>query len=166
MAADTACLYSSGRTRVGITPPSASKGLSFQTATRLVVNTSDSFRFGLLVRSHHLARSEFDSQFVELAGEAERRLVVLVVDARAGINPDIEGLVDRHEGRDRVWDRLAGDFLAVYRQNTGATFAHARTVVLEVKQDGVFTRRERLRAFPAELFQSQQVVGEDRLALD
>src|SRR4029077_11619462 len=60
----------------------------------LVINTSDSFGLGLLVCCHHLIGSEFNGQLIELAGEAERWLVVLVVHARAGIHPDIEGLVD------------------------------------------------------------------------
>src|SRR6476661_1361344 len=133
---------------------SASKRLSFQASTRLVINTGNGFGLGFLVLCHHLTRSEFDSQLVELAGEAERRLVILVVHTRASIHPDVERLIDGHKGGDGVRDRLAGYFLAVHRQNAGATFAHAWAVVLEVKQDGVFTRRERLRTFPAELFQS------------
>ena len=61
-------------------------------------------------------------------------------------------------------DRLAGDFLAVHSENSCATFAHTGPVIFEIKHNGVFTRRERLRAFPAE--QSEQVVGEDRLAFN
>src|SRR5205823_14774742 len=102
----------------------------------------------------HLCWFQLDCQLVEFSGEAKRRVIVLVVHARASINPDIEGLVDSKEGRDGVWDRLASDFLAVHGEDAGATFGHARAVVFEIKYDGVFAGHERLRAFPAELFRS------------
>ena len=68
--------------------------------------------------------------------------------------------------RNGVRDRFFGDFLAVHRQDARAALGHAGPVVFEVKHDGVFARRERLRAFPAEAFQSEKVVGEDRFALE
>ena len=43
---------------------------------------------------------------------------------------------------------------------------HAGPVAFEIKLDGVFARRERLRAFPAEVFQTEKVVGEDRFTLE
>ena len=105
----------------------------------------------LFLRS--IQRNQLDRQLVELAGEPERRLVVVVVHARAGIHPDVEGLVNRHEERNGVRHRLAGDFLAVHRQDAGAALAETGTVVFEVKHDGVLAGRERRRAFPAEAFQ-------------
>jgi hypothetical protein len=47
----------------------------------------------LVVVFSQLPRPELNGQLVELAGEAEWRLVVLVFHARAGIDADIEGLV-------------------------------------------------------------------------
>ena len=61
---------------------------------------------------------------------------------------------------------LRGDFLAVHRQHAGAALAEAGAVVVEVEHDGVLARRERLLAFPAEALQVQEVVDEDRLALE
>ena len=63
-------------------------------------------------------------------------------------------------------DGFPGDFLAVHRQDARAAFGHAGPVVFEVKHDGVFARRQRLRAFPTEAFQTEEVVGEDRFALE
>src|SRR5207248_2719109 len=91
--------------------------------------------------------------------------VIFVVHARTGINPDIEGLINGHEGRAGVRDRLAGYFLAVHRQDADATLGQSGAVIFKIKQDGVFTRRERLRAFPAQLFQGQEIVGEHGFAL-
>ena len=133
--------------------------------SRLIVRACEAFLKVRLTPRRYLRRPELDGQLVELAGEAERRLVVLVVHARAGIHADIEGLVDRHEGRDGVRDLLAIHFLAVHRQDAGAALGHAGAVVFEVKHDGVFARRERFLAFPAESLHRQEVVGEHRLAL-
>src|SRR4030095_7328592 len=82
---------------------------------RLVIRSGDGFGLSLLILRRHLVRLELNSQLVELSGEAERRLVVLVIHPRAGINPDIEGLIDRKERWDGMRDRLASDFLAVHR---------------------------------------------------
>ena len=81
---------------------------------------------------------------------AERRLVVVVVHSRSGIHSDIERLINRHDDRDCVRDRLFGDFLAVHRQDAGAALAETGTVVFEVKHDGVLAGCKRVRAFPAE----------------
>jgi hypothetical protein len=72
-----------------------------------------------------LLRNQLDRQLVHFTGESERRLVVLVVHARAGIHPDIEGLVDRLDERNGVRDRLAGNSVAVHRQDAGATETRA-----------------------------------------
>src|SRR4029450_2623973 len=91
---------------------SASKGLSFQTSTRLVINSGKGFGLGFFVIGSHLRWFELDGQLVELAGEAERRLIVLVVHASAGIHSHVEGLVDRPESRNSVRHSFLGDFLA------------------------------------------------------
>ena len=82
-----------------------------------------SFSDEVLFGSSPLWFLQLDGQFVELAGEAERYLVVFVVHGCARIDPDIERLVDRHEERNGVWDRLARDLLAVHRENTRAALA-------------------------------------------
>ena len=86
----------------------------------LVVRSGERMLDGLVVVLSELRWPQLDGQLVERAGKAERRLVVLVLHAQAGINADIEGLVDRHEGRDGVRDLLAIHFLAVHRQDAGA----------------------------------------------
>src|SRR5262249_33835713 len=48
----------------------------------------------------------------------------------------------------------------------GAALAEAWSIVCEVEHDGVFARRERLLAFPAEAFKTNEVVGEHWLALE
>src|SRR4029078_9492606 len=65
---------------------------------RLVVQSSDGFGLGFFVIGSHLRWFEFDGQLVELASEAERRLVILIVNPRASIHPDIKGLINRHQG--------------------------------------------------------------------
>ena len=113
-----------------------------------------------------LQRNQFDRQLTHLAGESKRRLVVVVVHARAGINPDIEGLVDRLEERHGMRDRLTGDFRAIHRQHAGAAFAETGTVILEIKHNGVLAGRERRRAFPAEALQVEKVVHKNWFALE
>ena len=71
---------------------------------------------GFLLEQHGIAcsrRNQLEMHFAELAGEAKRQLVVFVVDAGAGIDADVEGLVDRQDGRDGVRNLVAGDLLAV-----------------------------------------------------
>ena len=63
-------------------------------------------------------------------------------------------------------DRLAGDFLAIHRQDAGATLSETGTVILEVKHDGVLAGREGVRAFPPEAFQVKKVVDKDRFAFE
>src|SRR5262249_56753783 len=79
---------------------------------------------------------------------------------------NIKGLVNRHNSRDGVRNRLADDFFAVYGQNPRAAFAQAGAVILEIEHDGMFAGREGLSAFPLETFQSKQIVGKHRFALE
>ena len=85
---------------------------------------------------------QLDRQLIDLPGDLERRLVVVVVHARAGIHPDIEGLVDRLKERNGVRDRLTDNFLVIHRQYAGAAFTETGTVILEVKHDGVLAWSE------------------------
>src|SRR5262249_52824451 len=120
----------------------------------------------LLVVARQLRRSRLDRQFAERAGKAERRLVVFVFHARPRIDSDVKRFINRHDGRNRVRDRLAGDFLAVNGQNARAALSLSRAVIFEVKYDCVFAGRERLWALPPKVLQSWQVVGEDWFALE
>ena len=72
---------------------------------------------------------------------------------------------------------LRGDFLAVHLERAGAGAAEAahvvegeradaEAVILEVELDGVLAGRERVRAFPLDAFQVDQVPEEHRLALE
>ncbi len=93
---------------------------------------------GLLLQEHRLLRSgrnQLDGQLVELAGEAERRLVVVVVHAGASVDPNIEGLINRNDRWDGVRDLLAVHLLTVYRKDASAALGHAGTVIFEVKYE-------------------------------
>ena len=96
----------------------------------------------LLVIRRQLRRPEIKGQLVDSPGEMERHLVT-VVHRRTGIATNVEALVDRHEEGNRGWDRLAGVFLAIHRQDARATFGRPRAVVFEVKDYGVLARLER-----------------------
>src|SRR4029077_12756595 len=82
----------------------------------------------------------------------------------ASINAYVEGFVNGHNHRDRVRNRFARYFLAVYREHAGATLAGARSIVLEVKDDGVLAGPERTEALPPEPLQIQEIVNEHRPA--
>ena len=113
-----------------------------------------------------LHRPDLEGQFVELAVETEWNPIVLVVYTRAGIDPDIEGLVHGDDDRNGVRDFLVGDFPAVHLQHTRSALAKARPAVSEVELNGVLARRERLLPLPAEAFYVEEVVQEHGLALD
>ena len=70
----------------------------------LIVHSGERILNDLVVVLGQLRRPKLDGQLVELAGEAERHLVVVVVDRRARVDADVEGLVDRHEERNGVRD--------------------------------------------------------------
>src|SRR5581483_8376040 len=106
------------------------------------------------------ARLNADRHLVELAAEAERNLVVLVVHGGAGIGADIEAFIPLEDERDRALHRLRRHDLAVDFQYAGpaaADAAHvvegqggeAEPVVLEVELQRVLAGREHLFALPA-----------------
>jgi hypothetical protein len=72
---------------------------------------------------------------------------VLVVHRCAGIDPNIEGLANRKQERDRVRHLQRGDVLAVHLHYAGAALCDAGAVICEIEHDGVLARRERLLAF-------------------
>jgi hypothetical protein len=69
----------------------------------------------LLIIAGQLRRPEVECQLVDLPCELERQLVA-VIHPRAGIDADIEGLVDCHEECNRVRDRFGGILFAIHRQ--------------------------------------------------
>src|SRR6185503_1839871 len=93
-------------------------------------------------------------------------LVVGVVHWRAGIGPDVEGLVDRHDRRNGMRNALGGDFLAVDLQYAAAALRHAGAVVSEVEFESMLARSERFLPFPPEFLKGEEIIGEDRLALE
>src|SRR5260370_41234872 len=96
----------------------------------------------LLVIRGQLRRPQIKGQLVDGPSEIERKLVT-VVHRRTRIATNVEALVDGHEERNRVRDRLASVLLAIHRQYARATFARPRAVVFEVKDNGVLARVDR-----------------------
>src|SRR5262249_4172082 len=134
-------------------------------SVQLIPRSGEGVLDDLMVIAGQLRWPELEGQLVDLAGEAERQLIVLVVDWRAGVDAHVECFVDGYQEWSGVRDLLGRDFSAVHPQDAGAALAEARSIVLEVKHDGVPARRERLLAFPAEAFKTNEVVGKHWLAL-
>src|SRR6266436_5127202 len=143
-------------------------GATFRAAgyPSLISRFGDRFLRLLLVRSGQLHRPEVDGQLIDLAVECERYLVVLVVDPRAGVDADVEGLVGHLQESDRVWLLLCVDDLIVHLQYAGAALGDAGTVIGVVEHDRVLARRECIRTFPAVLSKDEHVVVEHRLAVE
>src|SRR6266851_7566153 len=68
---------------------------------------------------------ELEGQLVQLAGELERHLIVLVVHRRAGVGADVEVLVPLQDQRQRALHLLVGDLLAVHLEQARAAAADA-----------------------------------------
>ncbi len=60
---------------------------------RLIIRSGECVLNDLMVLARHLRWPELDGQLGELAGEAERRLVVVFVHRGAGVQADVEGFV-------------------------------------------------------------------------
>ena len=135
-------------------------------------------RFELLdVLGRQLRAVHLDRQLVELGGQRERRLVVRVVHAGQRVGADVEALVPLQDHGQRVLHLLGGDFLAVHLQRAGAGAAEAahvvegeraeaQAVILEVELQRVLAGRERVRSFPFDALQVNQVPEEHRFALE
>src|SRR5262249_6265446 len=96
-------------------------------------------------------RPELEGQFLDFAVEGERYLIVLFVNRRAGVDSDVEGLINRHYEWDRARHPLRGEDLPIDFQHANAPLADAGAVILELEYDRMFTWGECLRAFPAKL---------------
>src|SRR5262245_58440046 len=112
------------------------------------MRSGESMLNDLMVLARKLLRSKLEGELVELAGEAERHLIVLVVYGRAGIDTHVEGLIDTHEEWNGVGYFPSLNFLIIYLQNACSTFAKARTVIGEVEHHSMFPRWQRLLTFP------------------
>lgn len=117
-----------------------------------------------------------ERDLLELAGERERRLVVLVVDPGQGVGTDIETLVELQQERQRVLHLLLRDHLAVDLERADAAAAdathviegerrEAQSVILEVELKHVLAGAERFASLPPHALQTNQVPGEHRLVL-
>src|SRR6478735_1389429 len=109
--------------------------------------------------------SEFERQLVDLPGELERRIVA-ILDHRhpgAGVLADVECFVLRKRDRRAVFDGFPVYFLAVHREYACAALAAARTIRLEVEDNGVLARAQ-LGPGPDRALEVEQVVDENRFA--
>src|SRR5262245_12844996 len=121
-------------------------------ASSLIARFGDHLRSLLRVGIRQLGRYQLNCQLVEFTGETKRRLVILVIHARTCIDPDVERLINRKEGRNRVWDCLARDLFPIHRKDASPTFGHTRSIVFEVKYDYMLAGGKRLRRLPFKAF--------------
>ena len=145
---------------------------------RLAVYCNGFRIFELLdVLGRQLRPVHLDRQLVELGGQCERRLVIRIVHASQRVGADVEALVPLQDHGQRVQHGNGLDFLAVHleRADAGATEAahvvegkraDAKSVILEVKLQGMLAGRERIRAFPLDALQVDKIPEEHRLALE
>ena len=63
-------------------------------------------------------------------------------------------------------DAVVCNVLAIYPQYAGAALGRAGSVVLEVENKGMSARCKCLPAFPSEFLNCEEIIGEDRLALE
>jgi hypothetical protein len=82
---------------------------------------------------------QLDGDFLQVAGEFERHLIILA-DRRTGVFADVQRLIRRDAERNGSLDPALGHLPSVHRQRRGAAFAQAAAVIIEVNQDGVFAR--------------------------
>src|SRR6185312_12553056 len=94
----------------------------------------------------------------------EWHLVVGIVHRRAGVGPDVEGLVDRQDCRSGLGNALGCDLLAVHLQYAAAALGHAGPVVFEVEFESMLAWSERVLPFPPNFLKGEIIVGEYRLA--
>src|ERR1017187_1757627 len=111
----------------------------------------------LNVRRRQLRPVNRKRQFVELPGEGERNLIVLVLHRSASVGANVKVLVPLQDQRQGVLHRLRGHRLAVDLENAGTAAAdtahvvegersHAKTAVPEVEFERVLAGRKRFRS--------------------
>src|SRR5215472_8901677 len=132
-----------------------------------VVRLLQGFSKSLLVRRGELRRIDLDCQLVELGGQLERNLVVLVIHRRTGISADVEGLIPLHDERDGAVHFLGCHGFTVDFQNTASAVTEAaevvkgkgsepQSIILEVELDHVFAWGK-LGAFPAHSLKVEKI---------
>src|SRR5207344_3346196 len=106
-------------------------------------------------------RFELERQLVKLAGELERRIVAIFQhrDSGAGVLTDIKGFVLRERDWGTMLDGFPVRFLAVHIQHTRPALPQARTIRLEVENDGVLAGAQ-LWPRPNRALEIEQVVEE------
>src|SRR5271165_4951989 len=132
----------------------------------LVLRDGDCFRSRLVVLRGKLRRTEFEGELVDLAGEGEGHLIVVVVHPGAGIHANVEGLVSYFQESDRVCLLSCRNYLAVYFQFTTAALSDAGAVIGVLENDRVLARGEWLLADPSIMRECEHVVVEHRLAFE
>ena len=80
------------------------------------------------------------------SGKLERQLIA-VIHPRAGIDANIEGLVDCHEECNRVRDRFPGVLFAIHRERPGAATVTGSLPTRAVSQPWAGLLSRQLRAF-------------------
>ncbi len=113
---------------------------------------------------------------MELAGEAEGGLIILVGHRRAGIGTHVEVFIPLHGHGNGLFHLPGGDHLAVDLEIAGSAAAQAtgaavlqcsgtQTIVFEVEFKGVPAGSQLVRSFPLDALKAHQVPGVHRLAL-
>ena len=110
-----------------------------------------------MVIARRLRRPKLERQLIELPGEAERHLVILVINGGTRVDAHVKSFVDGHDERNGVRDFPGGDVLIVDPQDASAAFAESRAIVFEFEHEGVLARRERLLTFPANRSRSRKL---------
>ena len=106
--------------------------------------------------------AEVDDDFLDLAGEFERHVVVLA-HGRAGVFADVEGFIKLKRPGMVALMRPCSHLLAVHAERAGAALADAAAVVFEVKNNGVLAGCKGVLGRNVEVRDVRQVVMENRL---
>ena len=118
----------------------------------------------LLISGAQFRFAEVDDDFLDLARELERHIVVQV-HRRARVFAHVEGFIQGEaEGHGPV-DPPLGDLLAVHADRAGAAFADAAAVILEVEDNGVLAGLQGILGRDAVVGDIRHVVMENRLAV-
>src|SRR5262249_13216118 len=114
-------------------PISASEGAGANTSGKPLPLFADPIVPLGLLKLRDLVRRQLrpvDGQrdLVQLTGESERRLVVVVVDRRAGVGANVQSLVPLQDERNRMLHFLGCDDIPVDLQDTGTALADASVI--------------------------------------
>src|SRR5215471_1245050 len=99
----------------------------------LIVRLGSRPNHSLFILRHELRRARFDRDPDQLAGEAERNLVVGIVYTATRVQTDIKGLVIRKNERNGMGNRPCRHLRAVHLENASAAFGRTRAVISKVE---------------------------------